>query len=178
VSAKVYVLTGRRGSGKTTLSTRLAEQKKTGGWQVTGLLSPARLEGSEKTGINALDIRSGESHLLASRVQGEIASFRYGEWTFDPAVWAWGNQILQASTPTDLLIVDEVGPLEFNLASGWINAFEVLARGSYRAALVVVRPECLESARCRFGPFQLFDLDSPRKDAFEILTNVCLKAGL
>ncbi len=50
---------------------------------------------------------------------------------FDPAVLAWGNQVLRDSIPTDLLIVDEIGPLEFNQAIGWVSAFDVLARSLF-----------------------------------------------
>ncbi len=145
----LLVLTGGRGSGKTTLCRRLIERKTNEGWQVTGLLSPARFEGDKKTGIQAQAIQTGETYLLASQIPGEISGLKFGEWEFDSTVLAWGNQVLQRSTPTDLLIVDELGPLEFKLATGWMSAFDVLAHDLYRAALVVVRPECLDDARTR-----------------------------
>lgn len=165
--SNVFVITGGRESGKTTHCSQLAKQKMAEGWQVTGLLSPARLEGNEKTGILAVDLHTGESHLLASRISGEIPGFQFGEWTFDPSAWIWGNQVLQHATPTDLLIVDEVGPLEFNLATGWVNVFDVLSHDAYHAALVVIRPECLGVAHSIFGHFQLFDLDNPSRNIFD-----------
>lgn len=171
----LFVLTGSRGSGKTTLCRRLAELKTAEGWRVTGLLSPARLEGKEKTGIEALNLRTGESRLLASRKAGELSGFRFGEWDFDPAVLAWGNQVLEDSIPTDLLIVDEIGPLEFNLATGWMMAFDVLAQNQYRAALVVVRPECQVEAQKRLGSIRIFDVDSRGGSLFEAISKVLQK---
>ena len=55
--------------------------------------------------------------------------------------------MLRKSTDCDLLVVDELGPLEFNLTTGWIAAFDVLSAKQFRVALVVVRPELLERAR-------------------------------
>ena len=168
----LYLLTGQRSSGKTTLCSRLAKLKTAQGWRVSGLLSPARLEGKGKTGIEAQDIRTGVTHLLASQIPGEISGFRFGVWHFDPAILAWGNQVLEQSIPTDLLIVDELGPLEFDLATGWIKAFEVLTRGQFRAALVVVRPECLEEAQKRLKISRIFDVNSQEGNLLEEISRM------
>lgn len=160
MNPSLYLLTGQRGSGKTTLCSQLAKLKTAQGWRVSGLLSPARRKGKGKTGIEAQDVRTGETRLLASQISGEISGFHFGPWHFDPAVLAWGNQVLEQSIPTDLLIIDELGPLEFELAAGWIKAFDVLTRGQFRAALVVVRPECLEDAQNRLKVSRIFDADS------------------
>jgi nucleoside-triphosphatase THEP1 len=45
----------------------------------------------------------------------------------------------------DVLVIDELGPLEFDLQTGWTASFEVLRRKRYRLALIVIRPECLDA---------------------------------
>jgi nucleoside-triphosphatase THEP1 len=170
MSRRVFILTGRRGSGKTTLCRRLAERKTAEGWLVSGLLSLARMEGEEKTGIETLDLRTGESRLLASLNPCKQAGFRFGQWVFDPKALAWGNQVLERSIPTDLLIIDEIGPLEFNLAAGWTMAFDVLARNRFCAALVVVRPECLEDAQKRLEYEKIIRVNLSNSNLLELIT--------
>ncbi len=53
----------------------------------------------------------------------------------------------RASVPCDLLVIDELGPLEFNLKVGWLSALDVVKTGQFSLALVVIRPELLEPAR-------------------------------
>jgi hypothetical protein len=48
--------------------------------------------------------------------------------------------------------VDELGPLEIVRGQGWQKAFNVLNRGDFRLALVVVRPELVDQARLHLPP--------------------------
>lgn len=155
-----WIVTGRRGAGKTTFCRKLAERARALGWDVAGLLSPAVL-GAGKTGIVALDLRHGESRLLASAEPRAGYALRLGMWWFDPDTLAWGNQVLAAALPCDLLIVDEIGPLELELGQGWSAALEVLAGVSYRLALVVVRPEYCADFQERWPGSQVLTIDSP-----------------
>ena len=59
----------------------------------------------------------------------------------------WGNRVLASSLPCDLLLIDELGPLEFNLGLGWVSALDLIQSGQYRQALVVIRPELLAKAQ-------------------------------
>ena len=111
--AKRWVITGERGIGKTTFCRRLMDRAVAAGWDVAGLLSLPRYEGEARTGIQILDLRQGASRIMASTRTNEVEGFRFCGWTFSQAALAWANEILRRATPCDLLIVDEVGPLEF-----------------------------------------------------------------
>ena len=103
--------------------------------RVAGLLSPAVMQDGQKTGIFLEDLNSGEQRLLAIDPltphanfvrasspfgRGEsVHTFPVGKWLFDPQVLRWGNAVLASCPPCDLLIVDELGPLEFNVGKGW-----------------------------------------------------------
>jgi nucleoside-triphosphatase THEP1 len=65
-------------------------------------------------------------------------------WEYDAEVFAWATETLSQATPCDLLVVDEVGPLELVGRRGWVKALEVLRRGDFRAALAVCRPGLLD----------------------------------
>lgn len=140
------IISGERGSGKTTLCQAAVEQAQRAGLRVGGLLSPARLQGGERMGIDALDLYSGERRRLASAQKQQADDLAFGNWFFDRGALAWGNQVLAGLPACDVLILDELGPLEFLHASGWTAAFEVIRRSDYRMALVVVRPALLERA--------------------------------
>lgn len=51
--------------------------------------------------------------------------------------------MLSQAKPCDLLVIDEVGPLELERGKGWVSAFDVLRAGAYALALLVVRPELI-----------------------------------
>jgi nucleoside-triphosphatase THEP1 len=71
----------------------------------------------------------------------------------------WGNRIIESSVPCDLLIIDELGPLEFNLSLGWVNALGAVRGARYLLAVVVVRPELLEHAQEVMQPAQTIEIN-------------------
>lgn len=72
-------------------------------------------------------------------------------WRLDPSALDRGNEILATIAPCDLLIIDEVGPLEMQHGRGWNQAFLALALSRHRAALVVCRPELIDNLNVRLG---------------------------
>ncbi|WP_322508650.1 nucleoside-triphosphatase [Anaerolinea sp.] len=159
MDVRLSLVTGWRGSGKTTFCAGMVQAARQAGWDVAGLLSPAGFEEGRKTCIRAEDLRTGERRLLASISRQSDEDLAFGDWFFNLQTLQWGNRVLQASTPCDLLVVDELGPLEFRLSQGWVSALEVLQRGGFRRALVVIRPELLEEARSLWRPDLIISLD-------------------
>ncbi len=149
---RLWMLTGARGAGKTTFCRSLAAHARLRGWDVAGLLSPATFEGEGKTGILAEDVRTGETHTLASAYPRPAFDLQFGKWHFDRSTLAWGNQVIESSIPCNLLIVDELGPLELTHQGGWQAALDVLSGVGYQVAMVVIRPELQVLAR-RFLSF-------------------------
>lgn len=142
---RLWVVSGPIGAGKTTLCRGLADRARAAGWDVAGLLSPGVFAGEQKTAILLEDLRSGERRLLASSAPRPGFDLSLGRWHFDPAALAWGNRVLVQSTPCDLLIVDELGPLELLRGEGFTAAPAVLVEGRYRLAVAVVRPALVET---------------------------------
>mgnify|MGYP001077632399 FL=1 len=158
----VTIVTGPPGSGKTTLCREIAAAARRSGRDVAGVLSPAVFAGAVKTGIEAADLRTGEVRALARlRDLRGGAALERGRWAFDEAALAWGNARLARSTPCDLLVVDELGPLEFEQGRGWTAGLAAVDSGAYGAALVVVRPGLLERARARWPGAEVADAASP-----------------
>ncbi|MDX9991918.1 MAG: nucleoside-triphosphatase [Anaerolineales bacterium] len=142
---RITVVTGGRNAGKTSYCLQRIEACPANRQTVAGLLSPGRFDHGQKTGFFALNLRSLETRLAASAVAGELSGVQIGPWTFDSRVFEWGNRCLSQADGADVLMIDELGPLEFTRQIGWMASFDLLRRRNYRLALVVIRPECLDA---------------------------------
>lgn len=154
----LWALTGERRAGKTTFCRLLVKLARAANRDVAGLLSPAIVENGLQTGILAEDIRTGESRHLASVSRQSPEDIPYGKWYFDPHTLAWGNRVLTNSPPCDLLIIDELGPLELTYRMGWQKALEILPQGGYKVGLAVIRPELLEAACGLFNIYEVIQI--------------------
>jgi nucleoside-triphosphatase THEP1 len=165
--AKRWIITGERGVGKTTFCRKLAEEAGTSGWDVAGLLSLPRCEGGVKTGIEILDLRAGASRMLASARPDELEGFRFCGWTFSEAALEWGNRVLRHATPCDLLLVDEIGPMELDEGRGMTACLQELQSEAYRLAIAVVRPAYEERFHLSWNGSATIAIASPAQ-AFEL----------
>ena len=159
MSARTIIMTGERGVGKTTVCQRvvaLAQAEQgcthrdvlTGMYPSTytcgGLLTLAHPDGSR----DVLDVGSGDERRLTLPPNSDQGVVQ-GCFRFDPETLAWGNDVLSRILACDLLVVDELGPLEIKRGRGWVRAFDVLRDASFRLAVVVVRPELVVQAQLR-----------------------------
>jgi nucleoside-triphosphatase THEP1 len=147
--SRVVLVTGERGIGKTYLCQQVVELAGKKGHRCAGVLSRAVLEGEDKVAITLVDVATNAERTLAvaDDTPGEP---RWGRYRFIPDTLEWGSHLLCEATPCDLLIVDELGPLELVLGQGLVVALDVLHRGAFSLALVVVRLKLLDTLRKRF----------------------------
>lgn len=133
------LLTGERGSGKTTLCARIAQSDP----RFSGLLSPAVINHrEEKIGFDGRCIVSGESWVFG-RSEIELNGPRIGKYSLstegvESAISCVTSSLLSTESPT---IVDEIGPLELRDGEGLAPILPVLERGG--ALLLVVREELI-----------------------------------
>jgi nucleoside-triphosphatase len=162
-SPMLYLVCGGRGAGKTTFCQFVADAARSAGWDVAGILSLARYENDFRAALDAQDLRSGETRLLATRrperLPGELG------WDFEAATLSWGADLLSAACPCDLLVVDELGPLELERGQGWTSAFPALASGGYRVALAVIRPHLLLPAIEKLGDARIIEIETLEESA-------------
>ena len=146
----LLLLTGGRGAGKTRWCLKLLDEARAAGISAVGVLSPPVYTAGDKTAIDLLNVASGQRQRLAERPRpGEPGTAGLG-WRFDPAVLDRGNAVLEKLPPGELLLIDELGPLEFRGEGGFIAGFAAIDARHYRLAVVVVRPELLDAARQRW----------------------------
>jgi hypothetical protein len=161
MSGGLVLVTGPSGAGKSALCRALIVAARRAGRDVAGLLCPAAFAGGGKIGIEVLDLRSGELRRLARRRTAADDETTSRRWIFDEAVLAWGNDRLAAATPCDLLVVDELGPLELEEGRGWSAGLAAVDSGAYATALVVVRPGLLARARARWPRAGIAEASAP-----------------
>ncbi len=149
----VVVLTAESGTGKTTVCGQVVALARARGLHVAGILTPPRMAGGCKVGLDVEEIATGQRRPLAE-CAGATDGPATRRWHFHADGLAWGALALSRSAPCDLLVIDEVGPLEIERGQGWTIAFDQLRAGRYRMALVVVRPSLLPRFRQRLGDIE------------------------
>lgn len=159
----IIIITGEVRAGKTLLISNLLAEINKLEIKATGVYSPARFEGGTKTGIYIVDITSGKKRLLANFQPGWDPQNPMREWKMDPQILQWGDKVIKDSVPTTVLIIDELGYLEFEKKSGWISAFEILKKGDYKIGIVVVRSGLLKQAMTKWENAKIIDIDEPSK---------------
>ncbi len=134
--------------GKTTVCQAVADLARRLGYRPNGVITPALYAcpersrracpadwelgiwdlGFAKVGFEAMDVGSGERWPLA-RTDQDLGGPRVGPYSFDPAALARALRVLRRACPEqsrrvatagcDLLIVDEIGPLELEQGKGF-----------------------------------------------------------
>lgn len=169
----LYLVTGEKSSGKTSWCRELVRAARANGQSVCGVLSEPVLVSGHKVAIDLVDLAGRERRRLAVlrawpgaipfaealRRNGTILPAA-GRWDFDPTVLAWGNDVLRRRKRSDLLIVDELGPLEFNQGGGLQEAFAALSGSSYRLGFLAIRPTLVAAACARWPQSHVLHLEA------------------
>jgi len=149
MSKYIMLLAGQRGVGKTTVCQRLVEIASRRGYRLAGVLTPGLFDQSgAKVGFEAVDAGSGERRVLA-RANSHLGGPRIGRYSFDLTSLNWASDLLQRALAEgcDLLIVDEIGPLELERGEGLLAILRHLQGEIKCHALLVVRSELLNDLR-------------------------------
>jgi nucleoside-triphosphatase len=156
---KLILLSGPREVGKTTLLVDVISRCRMKNISVAGLITPAVFQDGSKTAIDLLDLKTGDQKRMANLRKADSAGIMTERWLFDPAIMEWGNQVLSTSTPCQLLVVDELGPIEFEKGQGLQNGIRIISEGDYQAAVVVIRPELVDKARQLWPASQVVNVE-------------------
>jgi len=163
----IWIITGPRMAGKTRFCADLAENARKKGLRVKGILCPAIFSGIEKTAIDVIDLETGSRRRLALAKKPSEEGTVIDHWDFNDEVMQWSNDLLGSIHQADLVIVDELGPLEFKFGQGWQKGLQLLDRKEFASAVAVIRPELLTlaleswpTARIMEIPFELNEVEN------------------
>lgn len=158
--SKIILITGQQNSGKSTLCKNIVDHFSKSGIKISGILSELEKEDDKLSAIYAIDIQTNEKILLAQYFPGWDKNKPERKWKFHKNVFEWGNSVLKKSVPTDLLIIDELGYIEFEEKKGWTQSFMILNGNCYKCAIIVVRPECVDLAKKIFNIKYQINIDN------------------
>jgi nucleoside-triphosphatase THEP1/energy-coupling factor transporter transmembrane protein EcfT len=137
-SVRTVVVTGSTNSGKTAALIAGVERLRRLGRAVAGFVQTAEWEGDRKVGFDVLDLQSGDTAKLATRVEAGSGrhgtSFRFSDEGFD-----LGRAALRRARPGCVVVVDELGPVELRGGGHMPAVREALGVPDLAAILVVVR---------------------------------------
>jgi nucleoside-triphosphatase THEP1 len=153
-------VTGKKGAGKTRWCVDLIEYARTLDLKPRGLISPAIFENGRKVGIDLMDLSSGERRRLAYLAGTADGDLQTTDWRMVTKTLDWGNSILEKIRTCDLFVLDEVGPLEFELEVGLTVGLDILDSHKNFPSVVVIRPSLLKAAYSRWPWGKVVDLSS------------------
>lgn len=178
----VTIITGDRGSGKTTwLLKQINSLKKSG--KIGGILTPAVFKPSSyektdsilvKTGFDALDISTGKRWPLG-RTDGSLEGPAFGPFQFSTAGFerAIDSVTLALTRPNDFIVLDEIGPLELHKHKGF---FKLLPRLSHIPGnvtlLLVIRRSLIETAAAEIFPktaYRVIEINHENRNSISFL---------
>jgi len=152
---QLLLLTGLKGIGKTAWCLKLMQIAKKQGIEMEGIVSPGVYSGNMKTGIEIMDVRSGEKRLFAKLNLGKTQDLSTPRWSFNPDSIAWANDVLKKRSASELLIIDELGPLELLRDEGFVEGISRIDSREFHMAIVVVRPSLVPKALQRWPDAQV-----------------------
>lgn len=156
----LVLITGPRGSGKTSWCMELIGRARSFGLRPGGLISPAVFENEQKTGIDLLDLTTGERRRLAYRRGNAVGDMWTSDWQLVAETLEWGNSVLERLKICDLFILDEVGSFEFDHGVGFVKGLEIIASQKNIPSFITVRPSLLPIARLRWSWAQVLDVST------------------
>jgi nucleoside-triphosphatase len=109
---RLFVVTGSPGIGKTTVMLKTAENLRARGCLVGGMISRDVRTGGDRIGFELLDLESGKKGSLASVHQNEGPRVGKYRVNIEDLVIIGAGSILRAIANADVIIIDEIGPME------------------------------------------------------------------
>jgi nucleoside-triphosphatase THEP1 len=149
----IYILTGPVGSGKTSALLRLVESWRSREFGFDGFLS-LRLGDEEKTlGYDLYELRDEKTQPLLRRT-GRPDWPKVGDFYFVPEGLARAREIIAKSSAADLLVIDELGPVELEGGGLW-PALRGILFDDRRRFLVVIRESIVEDFLSLLRPVRI-----------------------
>jgi len=138
---RIILLTGPKRKGKTTACQRFVEKGHQADIQMGGILTPARYDqAGVKKVIDVIDVATGHQRVLAN-IASNPEQATVGEYRFRSKTTHWAlERVLSAlAAPLDVVIIDEIGPLELEQKRGFAPALERLPTSPAQIVILIAR---------------------------------------
>jgi len=138
-SPLVFFITGKKGGGKTTFITEVVSILQKEGLKADGILAPGYWQNNIRSKFDIVDIATNERKILCG-MDIENGVEEIGRFKFTKEGLAFGRAALfyEKVFDKDLIIIDEVGPLELK-GKGWAESIKELLVKYNKIIILVVR---------------------------------------
>jgi nucleoside-triphosphatase THEP1 len=157
----IFVICGAVHEGKTSIAKKVVAGLRENGLIVRGFFSESSTNDSGQKTYFTEDIISGDREILCSE-NFSLGSIKTGRFYFFENGLTFGRQILEhtLSEPTNLIVIDEIGPLEIN-DKGWARSVEQLLKQSNTPHLWIVREKLVNITlrKWNIGDVYIFNID-------------------
>jgi len=169
----IILLTGAVGEGKTTALAKLVRFWKASGKDVRGILAYRVFENVQLVGYD-LEIIGENERIILARKNGTGLE-KIGPFIFSDDALARGRRVLKASAMAEMVVVDEIGPLELS-GGGWSEEVKRLLRESHVVMILVVREGLIDEIRQWLQndkrPIHVFSIEDMASNRFDKLISL------
>lgn len=170
----IFILSAPVHSGKTTWLSQVVAGLKKQGRICKGILTYAVFEDDRRIGYDIENIETGGRQAFIRRVGYGVAfedsDVYLRDYHFSSVVIEEVNQMLKDSVGTDIVVIDEIGPLELR-DKGFFPAVSFLISHRPPCLIMVVRDTILSDVILQFG-IDEFQLIAPGQD--DVLQRILL----
>ena len=147
---RVLIITGEINSGKTSAVEKLIFLLQSAGKKTCGVYSRGILKDNKKIGFEIVDIKSGRAKQIASVHAESNFNVSQGRYFFNVDIFDEYNKIIMNSFDEDVIIIDEIGPLE--LKDGGFFPLIQNCLANFKGKLVfVIRDHLIENVLAKFN---------------------------
>lgn len=133
------IITGEKGSGKTTFTKEIVESLKQNNIQVAGILALGYWENNQRDRYELIDISTNKSLLFCQR-SARMSWEKIRQFYINPDGQEFGESALSQENifKSDVVVIDEIGPFELS-GKGWDKQVRHLLRNSSPLKILVIR---------------------------------------
>lgn len=158
----IFILTGPVHSGKTTLLKKVIRELKEKKYKIDGFLSETVWRKQEIVGYDLFNLKKERSIPLIRRT-GKKEWQKIGSYFFIPQSLAEAEKIILRGKEADILVVDEVGPLELSGRGFWPALKQVVFQ-PLNSYIFVIRKNIIKDFLAMLGKSEVKIFDIKNKD--------------
>jgi len=173
-SSPVCLLVGDRGCGKTSTLQMLVAELELGGYRVGGLIAKGLWRDNERYGFDLLDLKTKVNCPLCRRDADNVTS-QHGPYGFFATGLEFGVAALgiEALREVDLVIIDEIGPLELR-GEGWAQPLTTVIKELSCPVILTVRSRLSQQVVTTWNLDQVVHWDATQITIAEMVSDLDL----